>query len=64
MKKMFRVRRSKVYEALIWLRHNNSIYANIHLDKNRLEELPEDDVPNELLSVVREGDNEEMVEKE
>lgn len=64
MKKTFRVRRSKVYEALTWLQGNNPLYADIHVDRRRLEELPDDDVPNELLSVVRVGDDEELVEKE
>jgi hypothetical protein len=29
-----------------------------------LEELPEDDVPKELLLVIREGDDEELLERE
>lgn len=64
MKKTFRVRRSKVYEALMWLRRNNPIYADINVDRHRLDDLPEDDVPEELILVMREGDDEELLEKE
>ena len=53
-----------MYEALTWLQGNNPLYADIHVDRRRLEELPDDDVPNELLSVVRVGDDEELIEKE
>lgn len=49
---------------MLWLRGNNPIYFDINVDNDRLEELPEDDVPKELLSVIREGDDEDLLEKE
>lgn len=64
LKKMFRVRRDVVYEALVWLQRNNPIYADIQIDGNRLKELPEDDVPEELLAIVRREEDDEIVEKE
>ena len=64
MRKTFCVRQSKVYEALMWLKRNNLIYSNINVDQRRLGELPDDDIPYELLSVLREGTDEEAIERE
>lgn len=64
LKKTFRVRRQNVYEALVWLQKNNPIYADIHIDGGRLKELPENDVPEELLMVVQQEDDDEVAEKE
>jgi hypothetical protein len=64
LKNTFRVRRRVVYEALLWLRIHNPIYADISIDNNRLDELPEDDVPGELLTVVRHEEDEELAERE
>jgi hypothetical protein len=59
IKKTFRVRQSKVYDALMWLHCNNPIYADINVDRNWLEDLPEDDVPEELLLIVK-GDGKDL----
>ena len=64
LKKTFRVRRDVVYDALVWLQRHNPIYADIKIDRSRLRELPEDDVPDELLSVIRQEKDDELVEKE
>ena len=53
MPTMFRVRRSAVREALQWLKENNPIYADIEISEERLQELPENDIPDELLSIAR-----------
>jgi hypothetical protein len=50
--KTFRVRRYVVHDALKWLRDNNPLYTDIQIDENRLEELPEDGVPEVLLAIV------------
>lgn len=49
----FRVRRRSVYEALDWLKRNNSMYQDIHVEEHRLRMLPEDGIPDEILSVIR-----------
>jgi hypothetical protein len=62
--KKFRVRRAIVHQALIWLKINNPIYEDIQIDAHRLTELPEDDVPEEFLTMIcREEDN-KIVEEE
>ncbi|KAJ6489221.1 hypothetical protein C8R47DRAFT_914294, partial [Mycena vitilis] len=43
-----RVRRQRVFEALLWLKQNNGIYANINISQNQLRLLPIDAVPDEI----------------
>jgi hypothetical protein len=64
LRKTFRVRREVVYEALVSLQTNNPIYADVEIDGSRLEMLPEDDIPEELLAIVRHDDDDELVERE
>ena len=64
LKKTFRVRRHVVYDALQWLRVHNPIYSDIHIDESRLDSLPEDGVPEELLTVIRQEKDDEVAEKE
>ena len=64
LKTTFRVRREVVYEVLKWLHENNPIYADIVIDYGRLEELPENGVPEELLTVVRHKMDEELGQRE
>ena len=40
--KDFRVRRTKVYNALLWLKHHNVYYRNIAIDESVLSQLPVD----------------------
>jgi hypothetical protein len=64
LRKTFRVRRHNIYDALIWLKRHNPIYADVVIDESRLQELPENDVPDELLAIVRHEENDEVAEKE
>lgn len=50
---MFRVRRTRVKSALEWLKDHNPLFANITISASRLAELPEDDVPYELMSTAK-----------
>jgi hypothetical protein len=53
LRHFFRVRRIKVWLALHWLKKNNpKYYGNIKIDSDRLNSLPEDEVPIELLSII------------
>ena len=62
--KMFRVRHHVVFEALRWLQIHNPIYADIQIDERQLMELPDDDMPEQLLAVVHQEEDDEMAEKE
>ncbi len=56
LKSTFRVRRQFVREALNWLRINNpKYYGGIEISDSRIEVLPEDDVPDEIMSIVRQS---------
>jgi len=56
VRKLFRVRRQVVLEALVWLKdHNPKYYGDVIIDAERLSALPEDDVPLEISSIVRQS---------
>lgn len=48
----------------MWLKENNGIYHDVVMCLERLQRLPEDDVPDEILEVIRHEPNDEVVEKE
>ena len=52
----FRVRRECVLSALQWLMLNNPCYSNITIDHNALQLLPEDGVPDNLLTTEEHHD--------
>jgi hypothetical protein len=64
LKNTFRIRRRRVYEALVWLKENNCLYGDICIDDERLEALPEDGIPDEILSLIRHEADDDIVEKE
>ncbi|THH14530.1 hypothetical protein EW146_g5811 [Bondarzewia mesenterica] len=54
----FKVRRSAVRSALQWLKKNNAKYfGDIEICESRLALLPEDDVPQELLTNVKQSED-------
>jgi hypothetical protein len=62
---MFRVRRRVVHNALTWLKENNSAYyGDVEISIERIQQLPEDDVPEELLHGVRQCTDSGVVDQE
>jgi hypothetical protein len=53
MPTMFRVRRWRVQEALVWLKANNPLYENIEISQERLLQLPEDGIPEEIILTAK-----------
>jgi hypothetical protein len=49
----FRVRRSRVARALVWLKVHNPLYANMEISAANLEQLPTNAVPVQILDTVR-----------
>ena len=45
------VRRQKVHDALLWLIANNPLYANVTIDLQSLNALPQNGIPPDLLTV-------------
>ena len=65
LRSLFRVRRAVVFEALKWLKINNpKYYGDIDISEERLQMLPEDDVPDEMLEIVRHSEDVGRVEEE
>jgi len=61
----FRVRCRVVAEALCWLKENNSkYYGDIDISPTHIDSLHEDDVPEELISIIRKSDNIASIDEE
>ena len=61
----FRVRRQVVYEALCWLKeHNKKYYDTVQIDAAQISALPEDDVPIEVMSIIRQSSDVGIVAQE
>lgn len=52
LKRVLTVRKKKIVEALHWLKKHNPLYRNINIDLANIEKLPEDDVPDSIMSTV------------
>jgi hypothetical protein len=50
---MFRVRRERIRKALLWLKENNPLYADIVISEARLEQLPINGIPEELTRTAK-----------
>jgi hypothetical protein len=62
---IFRIRRQVVFEALIWLKHHNTkYYGNIEINNDRIMALLEDDVPTEILAIVRQEHDTGIIDQE
>jgi len=59
-----RVRRSRVREALVWLKSNNPLYADIEISEEMLSEFPENEIPEEILGTVKYSDDMAQLERE
>lgn len=50
---MFRVKRQRVRDALVWLKQNNRLYTDITISEEMLSQLPVDGFPIELTSIAK-----------
>jgi hypothetical protein len=57
-------RRHKIREALQWLKANNPLYKDIVISEERLQSIPEDDVPEEIWSTAKHSTDIESVIRE
>ena len=58
-KKVLTVRKKRVVEALHWLKKYNPLYHGIKIDFTNIEKLPEDDVPESIMSTIEQKTAEE-----
>ena len=56
--------RSCIHAALVWLKANNPLYADIIISDEQLEMLMENRVPEEISAAMRHSDNIEELEQE
>ena len=64
MPAMFCVRRWQVREALVWLKANNPLYEDIEISEERLQELPENGTPQEIILTAKYSSDIFSLEKE
>ena len=64
LKSTFRIRRKRVYEALLWLKKNNRLYDDICIDDERLRTLPEDGIPHEIIASIHQEFDEAVADRE
>ena len=48
----YRVRRVKVYSALLWLKEHNPLYKDIFIDMSAVDSLPIDGIPNSIIHIL------------
>ena len=58
LKPKFSISRIRVLRALQWLRQHNHYYADYDISQSQIDALPVDDIPTELLDLMRCSDNE------
>ena len=65
LRSTFRVRREAVAAALAWLKANNSkYYGDITISTDALRKLPDDDVPDEILSIIHQSSDIGILDQE
>ena len=65
LRQLFRVRRQKVFQALQWLKENNpKYYGDIDINPDRLRALPIDDIPVEILGIIRQSKDVDIIQQE
>ena len=62
---LFRVRQVAVYEALNWLKvYNPKYYASVQIDGMRIARFPDNDIPIEILGVIRQSEDVAVIGQE
>ena len=59
-----RVNRNRVRVALDWLKENNPLYANITISAERLDALPVDGIPEEIITLAKFSDDTRLLAEE
>lgn len=63
-KGLFRVRRQQVHAALLWLKSNNPLYANVKVDEQALSLYPLDGIPDVVYDIMRHEEDPSVLERE
>ncbi|CAF3731674.1 unnamed protein product, partial [Rotaria sordida] len=64
LKKVLTVRKKKIIEALHWLKKHNILYQNVDINLKNIAQLPEDDVPECIMSTMEQKIGDEEIQSE
>lgn len=64
LKKILTVRKKKVVHALNWLKDHNILYQNVEINLKNIAQLPEDDVPESIISTMEQKIDDEEIQTE
>ncbi|CAF2742492.1 unnamed protein product [Rotaria sp. Silwood2] len=64
LKKILTVRKKKIIQALHWLKKNNILYKDININFENIAQLPEDDVPECIMSTLEQKLDDEEIQSE
>ena len=64
LKKVLTVRKEKIIQALQWLKKYNIFYQNININFENIAQLPEDDVPECIMSTLEQKSGDEDIQSE
>ena len=64
LKKVLIVRKEKIIQALQWLKKYNILYQNININFENIAQLPEDDVPECIMSTLEQKSGDEDIQSE
>ncbi|CAF4756249.1 unnamed protein product, partial [Rotaria sp. Silwood2] len=64
LKKVLTGRKKKIIQALQWLKKHNVLYQNVDINLNNIAQLPEDDVPECIMSTMEQKLGDEEIQSE
>jgi hypothetical protein len=64
LRKILTVRKKKIVHALNWLKRYNILYRNIDINLKNIAQLPEDDVPESIMSTMEQKIDDEEIQSE
>ncbi|CAF4052892.1 unnamed protein product [Adineta steineri] len=64
LKRILTVRKKKIVEALRWLKKYNILYKNIDINLDNIAQLPEDDIPESIMTTMEQILNDKEVPSE
>jgi hypothetical protein len=64
LKKVLTVRKKKITRALQWLKKYNVLYQNVNINLENIAQLPEDDVPECIMSTIEQKIGHEEIQSE
>ncbi|CAF3989282.1 unnamed protein product, partial [Adineta steineri] len=64
LRKILTVRKKKIIQALQWLKKYNILYQNIEINLENIAQLPEDDIPESIMSTMEQKISDEEIQSE